>query len=260
MVAATDFIHDDRRPSDEETLSKVKEIVSLLGDQHCEWRERAIFQKFPLLPTVLDDAFLKETASSSNNLQRKVTDLLAAREQHKKVAQEFEKLLQELIFPALKKFATEDADLLTQSKVTLLQIARSQTTPVPKRQAAIGSMYFFVDQYSDPEGMLEKQGLPVSQWKRALVDLLSSDDSFLRTEVAGSIGVSNKFRDVERALIIPILLSALRNNDLSTRILTQKALVKLTGEKFCVDPTDLNEDREGGIRKWEYWWEGTKAP
>lgn len=119
-------------------------------------------------------------------------------------------------------------------------------------------MEFFVDQYSDPKGMLEKQGLPVSQWKRALVDLLRSDDSFLRTGVAVSIGVSSKFRDVERARIIPTLLSALSNNDLSTRRLAQRALVKLTGEKFCIDPTDFNEDREEGIRKWEHWWERTK--
>jgi hypothetical protein len=259
-VAATDFIHDDRRPSEEETLSQVKEIVSLLGDQHCEKRESAIFQKFPLLATVPDDVFRKETAPSTKQLKRKMNDLLAAREQYNKTGVEFEKLLRDLIFPALKQFVARETGPLGKSKATLLEIARSQTTPVPKRQAAIGSMYFFVDQYSDPEGMLEKQGLPISEWKRDLVALLSSDDYFLRTEVAGSVGGSDAFRDVERKLIVPILLSALKDSDLSTRMLAQGTLGKLTGEKFCLDPTDFNEDRKEEIRKWEHWWERTKTP
>lgn len=75
-VAATDFIHDDRRPSEEETRIQVRETVSFLGDQHCEKRERAIFEKFPLLGTVPDEVFIKETAPSSNKLKRKVNDLL----------------------------------------------------------------------------------------------------------------------------------------------------------------------------------------
>jgi hypothetical protein len=158
------------------------------------------------------------------------------------------------IAPALKASAAERSNRFAVAKENLAGIAKSKHEPIFRRIAAVATMEFFVDQYDDPDGEARRQGLPLIEWKNALTDLLKSDDARLRLLVAGIVGQSSSFGDEGRNKILSILLPSLRNGDLPYRILAQKALMHLTNQRFCIDPSDSLPIRAVGIRNWETWW------
>jgi hypothetical protein len=240
--------------AEEKLNDRLNQLVSSLQSQDCTIRARAILQQLPYLKSAPKEVFRKQNKNLTPEVRLKLDSIVAMLEQKERLANEFERLTKTHVSSALRENDPERSRLLAKAKNTLLAIANSPKESFPKRLAAVGAMGFFVDQFDDPEGEMRRMGLPLEEWKRDVIGLLDSNDSRLRSIVASSSTAS----DVPRRKIIPILLNALREDDLMIRVSAQNALMKRTGQNFCIDPTDPFERRESGIHQWEQWWALTK--
>ncbi len=215
---------------------------------------RAILEQWPYLPFVPNEVFREKSKTLTPEAKRKLESIVAALEQDEKLSKEFERLTKTHVSPALRESDAERSRLLGKAKSSLLSIANSSQEPFSRRFAAVGAMGLFVDQFDDPEGEMRRKGLPLEEWKHGVIGLLDSHDSRLRSIVASS-SISS---EVVKHKIVPILLNALRDDDFMIRLSAQNALMRRTGQNFCIDPTDPIEKRESGIRQWEAWWAAEK--
>ena len=254
--AGADILSRPNKPklAENEMAAQVKQFVAFLASQDCEARSRAIYDELPKLKAIPHQIFLNQSGFASRTVKSKVVNLLKALEQEEKSGKEFEVLVKAWIAPALKAEGADKVNRFALAKEKLLAIAKSKPAPKFRRAAAVGTMEFFVGQYDDPDGEARRLGLPLVEWKSALTALLKSEDVGLRSLVAGMLGQSSAFGDEGASNILPILLLSLRDDDLSSRILSQKALMHLTKQNFCIDPTDSLDMREAGIQQWETWW------
>jgi hypothetical protein len=235
---------------------QVRQFAALLASKDCETRASAIFEQLPKIKTIPRHVFEQESASDSEVVKSKVANLLGSLEREEKAGTEFETLVKTWLSPALKAEAAEKANRFVIARNNLLAIAKSESEPFIRRQAAVGVMEFFVDQYDDPDGEARRQGLPLAEWRSALTALLKSEDVRLRSLVAGVIGQSSTFSETDEVKLFAILIQSLRDDDLSSRVLAQKALAHMTSQRFCIDPTDSPDNREAGIQQWEIWLKG----
>ena len=250
--------------TDKELRERVRSILEKLASPDCAIRQQAVLEEWARLPTtdlpgliaILEEQ-LQSTAAPARFRGAVILESLK-REHVSNGGEAFEVLLRLWLAPALGASSRDKPAQFKRAKLELLRIAKNRSNPLSLRAAAIAVISYLVDHYGDPYGKAERMGVPIKEWKRELILLLRGPDPELKTMAAITMGSLSGFADVSRSKLVPILIAGLRNEDFDIRLGAQQTLRKLTGEQFCIDPTDTIGEREVGIRKWKEWWAAAK--
>lgn len=248
---------------DKSLIPVVRAILTQLASTECADRRRAI-KDFFILPSEpkevrksLISTFERELEAAPERVQPKGALLLGSL---KKVQEfNFEEWVGKWLAPALAAPEVERPRKFREAKRGLLKIAKNKSNDPFLRSIALGTMAYLVDQYGDPSGQAERMGVPITEWKKTLIDLLRDPDPDLALMVAVGITSRVSFGGVDRSLLVPMLIEGLRHDDFQIRWDAQLALEEVTGQVFCIDPTDPLSVRASGIQQWERWWRTTRG-
>lgn len=254
-------------PTDKELREKVRFFLERLASPECVIRQQAVLEEWVMLRSSIRDftnfiAILEEelevTAKEAKPRGRLILKSLK-KEQEFNGGQGLEAWIQKWLGATMGVPTRDKPGAFRRAKKELLRIAKDRTADLLARTMAISFMASIVDQYEDPWGKAEQWGVPAREWKKELIALLDDPDPDLAMIVAISIAGLEAFSKVDRSKLVPKLIKGLRHEDFDTRWGAQVKLQKLTGQVFCIDPTDPLPAREPGIRKWEEWWASAKT-
>lgn len=98
-------------------------------------------------------------------------------------------------------------------------------------------------------------------WTADLLGLLRSRDHTVRLVGALAAGVRPGIPGtaLRKDVVISKLISGLRHPEFVLRTRSQTTLEGLTGRDSCLDPTDIEAEREPEIKAWEIWWASQKG-
>lgn len=248
--------------TDKELRERVRSILEKLASPDCVIRQRAVLEEEARLRSLVTDLTklitileeeLKVAAVEAKPRGRLILESWK-KEQEFNGGQGLEAWIEKWLRATMGVPTQQKPKAFRRAKGELLRIAKDRTADLLNRVMAISFMASIVDQYVDPWGKAERYGVPAREWKRELIALLDDPDPSLRMIVAINIAGLEAFSKVDRSKLVPMLIQGLWHEDFVTRENAQVALQRLTGQVFCIDPTDLLSEREPGIRKWEEWW------
>lgn len=246
-------------------------------DQSLKSRIRALLEQLASAECVVRQRAVLEEARRRSAPDIPIRKLIAIWEEELKTAKERARPKGQLIIESLRSEQEVDADRGTQAwfekwlqttigapdarrakefqraKVELLRIAKDRTANMRLRTTALAFMAYIVDHYGDPHGRAERMGVPIKDWKRELGQLLDSRDPDVAIIAAEAMAGLEAFSQVDQSKLIAKLIQGLRHRDFDIRVAAQVEVRNLTGQDFCIDPTDPPSERESGIRKWEEW-------
>jgi hypothetical protein len=243
-----------------EVRTTVKRALRKLGSRSCVDRQQAAADLLGLLGYKdVTSVFERELRSAPPKAQVKGTVILNSLKkiQAFEEAGGYEDWFRKTVAHAWEGSEAGRPGRYRALKDNLLQIARDRSKDYFQRNLAMTTIAHVVNKYEGVEDEIERDGVPVRAWRDELFSLQGDRDLDVRVMAAILSGSLKTLSEKERRLTISRLIRGLRHPEFDARMNAGAALMRLSGQAFCVDPTDAPAQQESAIRQWEAWWART---